>query len=40
MKKIKKTKIVILDRDGVINKNKINGGYIGYEKRFLLAKGS
>ena len=32
--KIKKTKIALLDRDGVINKNKINGGYIGYEKDF------
>ena len=40
MKKIKKTKIVILDRDGVINKNQINGGYIGYEKDFYWQKGA
>ena len=40
MKKIKKTKIVILDRDGVINKNKINGGYIGYRKDFYWQKGA
>ena len=38
--KIKKTKIALLDRDGVINKNKINGGYIGYEKDFYWQKGA
>ena len=38
MKKI--TKIAILDRDGVINQNKINNGYIGYKKDFKWIKGS
>lgn len=38
--KIKKTKIAILDRDGVINKNKVNNGYIGYEKDFYWEKGA
>ena len=38
MKKI--TKIAILDRDGVINQNKINNGYIGYKQDFKWIKGS
>ena len=36
----KKTKIAFLDRDGVINSNKINGGYIGKVKDFKWLKGS
>ena len=40
MKLKKKTKIVLLDRDGVINQNKINNGYIGYEKDFFWQKGA
>jgi len=37
MKKI--TKIAILDRDGVINQNKINNGYIGHKQDFKWIKG-
>lgn len=36
----KKTKIAFLDRDGVINSSKINGGYIGKVKDFKWLKGS
>ena len=36
----KKTKIAFLDRDGVINSNKIKGGYIGKVKNFKWIKGS
>ena len=36
----KKTKIAFLDRDGVINSNKIKGGYIGKVKDFKWLKGS
>jgi len=36
----KKVKIAFLDRDGVINSSKINGGYIGKIKNFKWLKGS
>ena len=36
----KKTKVAFLDRDGVINSNKINKGYIGKIKDFKWIKGS
>lgn len=36
----KKNKIAFLDRDGVINSSKINGGYVGKIKDFKWLKGS
>ena len=36
----KKVKIAFLDRDGVINSNKINGGYVGKIKNFKWIPGA
>jgi len=36
----KKTKIAFLDRDGVINSNKINGGYVGKINHFRWMPGA
>ena len=36
----KKTKIAFLDRDGVLNSSKINGGYVGFIKDFKWIKGA
>lgn len=36
----KKVKIAFLDRDGVINSNKINGGYVGEIKNFKWIPGA
>ena len=36
----KKIKIAFLDRDGVLNDNKINGGYVGLIKNFKWIKGA
>ena len=36
----KKIKVAFLDRDGVINSNKINRGYIGYIKNFKWIPGA
>jgi len=37
---MKLTKIAFLDRDGVINSNKLNNGYIGFLKHFKWIPGS
>lgn len=37
---LKINKIAFLDRDGVINKSNINGGYIGYVKNFKWMPGA
>ena len=39
-KKINKTKIAFLDRDGVINQPIFNNGYIGFKKHFKWVNGS